>query len=407
MANTILTPTMITREALMLLENSLTFTKQVNRQYSNQFAQSGGKIGSTLNIRVPAQFTVSSGPSLSTQDFTETQVPLVVNQQKHIDVVFSSVELTLSIQDFSKRVLAPQIAQLANQIDQDGLALYKNVYNSVGTPGTANTTLSTFLQAGVLLDNNGAPRDVDARAIVLGPQGQADAVNGLSAFLNDQDTVGKQYKNGTMGRAAGFKWSMDQNVNAQTVGPLGGTPAVNGAAQTGSSLVTNGWTASAAARLNAGDVFTIAGVFSVNPLSKFSTGKLQQFVVNSNVSSDGSGNATISISPAIITSGATQTVTGSPASGALITVVGAANSVTPVGLAFHESAFTFASVDLQDVSNFGAWGARVSDDQLGVSMRVARQYNISADTIPMRVDILYGWLAVRPQLACRIVGSNT
>lgn len=407
MANTILTPTMITREALMLLENSLTFTKQVNRQYSNQFAQSGGKIGNSVNIRVPAQYSVSSGPALATQNFTETQVPLTINQQKHVDVSFSSQELTLSLQDFSKRVLAPQIVQLANQIDQDGLAQYVNVYNSVGTPGTANSTLAPYLNAGVYLDNNSTPRDITKRNIVLSPQGQADAISGFSSYFNDQETVGKQYINGTMGRALGFKWSMDQNVNSQTVGPLGGTPLVNGAGQTGSSLVTNGWTAAAASRLNLGDIFTVAGVYSVNPLSKFSTGKLQQFVVTAQTSSDGSGNATIPVSPAIVTSGAAQNVTGSPAAGAALTVVGAAGSITPQGLAFHEDAFTFACVDLEDVSKYGAWGARVSDDQLGVSMRIARQYAIGSDTVPCRIDVLYGWQTVRAQMACRIQGSNT
>jgi len=398
---------MITREALMLLENSLTFTKQVNRQYSDEFAKTGGKIGNTLNIRVPAQYTVNSGPNLSVENFTETQVPLVVNQQKHIDVQFSSQELTLSIQDFSERVLAPQIVQLANQIDSDGLAQYVNVYNSVGTPGTANTTTAAYLQAGVLLDINATPRDITKRNMVLHPQGQADAISGFSTFFNDQTEVGKQYINGTMGRALGFKWSMDQNVNSQTVGPLGGSPVVNGANQTGSSLVTNGWTASAAVRLNQGDIFTIAGVYSVNPLNKFSTGKLQQFVVTAQTSSDGSGNATIPISPAIVTSGAAQNVTASPANSAALTVVGAANSTTPQSLAFHRDAFTLATVDLEDVSKYGAWGAVVSDKQLGVSMRVARQYAISTDTIPMRIDVLYGWLTTRPQMACRVQGSNS
>lgn len=397
---------MITREALMLLENSLTFTKYVNRQYSDQFAQSGAKIGATLNVRVPPQYSVSKGQNLSTQDFVETEVPLTVNQQAHIDVTFSSQELTLSIQDFAKRVLAPQIVQLANQIDQDGLALYSDVYNSVGTPGTANTTLAPFLGAGVLLDNNATPRD-GQRNIVLHAQGQADAISGFSTLLNPAKSIGEQYTNGTMGTALGFKWSMDQNCNAQTVGPLGGTPLVNGASQSGSSLVTDGWTASAAVRLNKGDIFTIAGVYAVNPLNKFSTGKLQQFVVTAQTSSDGSGNLTAPISPAIVASGSTQNVTNTPADNSAITVVGAANSITPQSLAFHSGAFTFASVDLEDVSKYGAWGARVSDKQLGISMRIARQYAISTDTIPCRIDVLYGWKTIRPQMACRIQGSNS
>lgn len=408
MANTILTPQMITREALMLLENSLTFTKQINRQYNDQFAQSGAKIGATVNIRVPAQFTVSSGPSLAIQNFTETQVPLTVNQQKHIDVSFSSQELTLSIQDFSDRVLAPQIAQLANQVDMDCLSLYSSVYNSIGVPGTANNTVAPFLQAGVALDNTATPRDITKRNIVLSPQGQADAVGGFQSYFNDQDTIAKQYMNGTMGRALGFKWSMDQNVAAMTVGVLGGTPLVNGAAQVGASLITNGWTAAALQRLNGVETFTLAGVYSVNPLSKFSTGKLQSFAVTAVGSSDGAGNMTISISPAIVTSGATQNVTASPATATPLTFTsGPANSVTPVGLAFHKDAFTLACVDLEDVSAYGAWGARISDKQLGVSMRIARQYAIGSDTVPCRIDILYGMLATRPQMACRLYGSNT
>jgi hypothetical protein len=398
---------MITREAMMLLENNLTFTKFVNRQYDDKFAQEGAKIGATVNIRVPAQFAVSSGPNLSPQDFTETQVPLTINQQKHVDVSFSSAELTLSIQDFSERVLAPQIVALANQIDADGLALYKDVYNYVGTPGTPNTTLATYLAAGVALDNTSTPRDIMRRNIVLSPQGQADAVGGFNNYFNDQKTIGDQYLNGTMGRAVGFKWSMDQNVASDTVGPLGGTPVVNGATQTGSSLVTNGWTAAALTRVLQGNAFTLTNTYAVNLLSKNTTGKLQQFTATASGASDASGNMTLQISPAIVTSGATQNVTNSPANGAALTFVGTANSSTPVGLAFHRDAFTLACVDLEDVSKYGAWGARVSDKQLGISMRIARQYAIGTDTVPCRIDVLYGWKTIRPQMACRIYGSNT
>jgi len=391
----------------MLLENSLTFTKQVTRKYDNLYAQSGAKVGATVNLRLPAQFTVSNGPNLAVQDYTETFYPLTINQQKHIDVSFSSLELTLSIQDFSERVLAPQIAQLANQIDMDGLAQYTNVYNSVGVMGTPNTTLAPFLAAGVALDNTATPRDIDKRNIVLSAQGQADIVGGSPlTYFNDQDTLAKQYKNGTMGRAIGFKWSMDQNVGTMINGPMGGTPAVNGASQVGASLITNAWTAAAASRLLGGESFTLPLVYAVNPLSKVSTGKLQQFRAAA-VSSDGAGNATLTISPPIVTTGAAQNVSNSPASGAVLTFVGAANVQCPVGLAFHSQAFAFVSVDLEDVSRYGAWGARVSDDQLGISMRVARQYAIGTDTVPCRIDVAYGWGTPRPQMAARIYGSNT
>jgi hypothetical protein len=203
-ANTILTPSMITREALMVLENNLTFTKFVNRQYEDQFAKSGAKIGTTLNIRKPAQYTVSSGPNLAVQDFVETSVPLTVNQQKHVDITFSSNELTMSIQDFSERVLAPAVATLANQIDLDGLSLYKQVYNSVGTPGTIPNSLTPYALAGALLDKTATPRDGN-RSLVIGPDAQATIVPALAGLYNPTDEIGKQYKTGTMGQALGFK----------------------------------------------------------------------------------------------------------------------------------------------------------------------------------------------------------
>lgn len=392
----------------MLLENSLTFTKQVTRKYDDRFAVSGAKIGATLNLRIPPVFAVSSGPNLSVQNYTETQFPLTISQQKHIDVSFSSAELTLSIQDFSERVLAPQIAQLANQIDADGLAQFTNVYKSVGVPGTANTTFAPFLAAGVALDNTSTPRDGN-RAIVLSPQGQADAVGGqFATSFNDQDTVSKQYLNGTMGKALGFKWSMDQNVAPLTEGPLGGTPVINGAGQTGATLTVNGWTAAAASRLLGGETFTLPLVYEINPMNKFNTGKLLSFTVTGPVSSDGTGASTIPISPAIVTSGTGQNASASPANGAGLTFTsGAANVVTPVGLAFHKQAFAFASVDLEDVSKYGAWGARVKDDQLGISMRCVRQYAIGTDSVPCRLDVLYGWATPRPQMAVRVYGSNT
>jgi hypothetical protein len=293
---------------MMILENNLTFTKYVRRAYDNKFAQSGAKIGATYNLRLPPVFSVTSGPNLAVQNYTETSFPINVNQQLHVDVSFSSAELTLSIQDFSERVLAPQIVQLANAIDAAGLAQYTNVYKAVGVPGTPNTTFAPFLAAGVALDNSGTPRDGN-RAIVLSPQGQADAVGGqFTTVFNDQDTVGKQYLNGTMGRALGFKWSMDQNVQNVVAGPMGGTPAVNGANQTGSNLVTNGWTAAAASRLLGGETFTLTNVFEWNQIKGGSTGKLQSFTVTGPVSSDGAGNATIPISPSIVTTGTGQTV---------------------------------------------------------------------------------------------------
>ena len=205
-----------------------------------------------------------------------------------------------------------------------------------------------------------------------------------------------------MGTAVGFEWYMDQNVNTHTVGPLGGTPLVNGSTATGATtLVTDGWTASAAARLKKGDIFTIAGVNHVNPQSRQSTGTLQQFVVTADVSSDGSGNLTAAISPAIKTTTAFQTVDALPADNAAITVLGAASTQSPTGLAHHKDAFTLAMADLP-LPKGTDMAARVSDDQLGMSIRLVRDYDITNDKFPCRLDVLYGWATLRPELACRI-----
>jgi hypothetical protein len=402
MANTILTIDMITREALRILENNLTFTKQCNREYDDQFGVTGAKIGDTLRIRKPARYTVRSGTTLSVQDQTETSTSLVLNSQKGVDISFTSKELTLNLDDFSKRVLAPAVAALANQIDRDGLALYLDIFNAVGTPGTTPASLLIYLQAGEKLDHEATPRDMD-RAVVINPGAQVTIVDALKALFHSSTEIERQYEQGTMGLAAGFKWSMDQNIVTHTVGPLGGTPLVNGASQAGSSLVTDGWTAAAAARLNRGDVFTIAGVNAVNPQHRQSTGQLRQFVVTANVSSDGAGNATIPIYPAITTSGAFQTVTASPADNAALTVLGAAGTLSPQNIAFHKEAFVLGCADLVMPGGVDM-ASRVSSRALGLSIRMVRAYDINNDAFPCRLDVLYGWKAVYPELACRIAG---
>jgi hypothetical protein len=196
---------------------------------------------------------------------------------------------------------------------------------------------------------------------------------------------------------------MAQNVASLTAGQRGGTPLVNGASQTGASLVTNGWTAAAANRVKKGDVFTIAGVFAVNPITKESTGSLQQFVATADAASDGSGNATIAISPSIVTSGSTKTVTGSPAAGAALTFVGAASAVSVNNILMHKNAFTLGCADLE-LPQGVHFAAVASDKESGISIRVIRQYDIANDKFPCRLDVLYGWKAVRPEWACRILG---
>jgi hypothetical protein len=409
MSNQILTISMITREALRILVNNLAFTRGVNRNYDDQFAVAGAKIGDTINIRKPTRYIGRSGQAIQIEDQTETSVPLQLNTQFGVDIVFSSKDLLLSMDDFSKRFVQPAVATVANRIDSDGLTLAKNsTYNAVGTPGTVPSALLTYLNAGVKMDYEAAPKD-NERFIALDPLAQATIVDGLKGLFQESDAIAEQYNSGNMGRAAGFNWSMDQNVPLHTIGAQGGTPLVDGASQTGSTLVTKGWTAAAANRLKKGDVFTIAGVYAVNPQNRTSTGQLRQFVVTSDFASDGSGNGSVSISPAINPPGVSQqltqyqTVDSSPADGAAITVMGTASSTSRENIAYHRDAFVLGCADMQ-LPRGVDMAARVSDPDTGLSIRMVRAYDINMDRFPCRLDILYGWASLYPELACRIRG---
>lgn len=399
-ANTYLTISMITKESLRILENSLAFSRCVNRKYDDKFGVEGAKIGTVLNVRKPPKYVGRTGAAVSIEDATETQVPVTLSTQFGVDIEFPTADLKLSINNFSDLYLKPAVARIANKIDQDGMALYNQIYQQVGTPGTTPNALLTYLLAGVALDNSAAPQD-EQRYMVINPLMQAYIVDGLKGLFNATDAIAKQYRRGRMGSAAGWDWYMDQNVASHTVGPLGGTPLVNGAAQVGASLITDGWTAAAASRLKKGDIFTIANVFSVNPQSYLSTGQLQQFVVTADVSSDGAGNATIPISPSITVGTSQATVNASPADNAALTIVGAANTVTPQGMGFHRDAFVLASADLPVPRGVDMAG-RESDEEVGLSIRFVRQYEVRTDKLVSRLDVLYGWSVLRPELAVRI-----
>lgn len=405
MPNTLLTISMITREALRVLENNLTFTKQINRQYDSKFGVSGAKIGTVLNVRKPPRYAGRTGQPIGIEDSIETSVPVTLDTQFGVDIQFSSAELGLSIDDFSDRFIKPAAATIANKIDFDGLGLYKTVPNQVGAINTIPADLDVYLDAGVALDENMAPRD-GSRAVVISPKMQSKLVFALKGLFQSSDKIADQYESGTMGLTAGFKFSMDQNVRSHTAGPLGGAPTVSGGSQTGSSLLTAGWTAAAASRLKKGDTFTIQNVYAVNGQNRQTSTTLRTFTVTADFSSDASGNGTVSIYPPIYgpATPAQQTVSALAAGGATITVTsGTANQVTnAVGLAFHKDAFTLAMADLPLPGGVDM-AARVSDNQLGISLRAVRQYNISTDMFPMRLECLYGWAPLYPELACRIL----
>jgi P22 coat protein - gene protein 5 len=400
--NAISTISMVTRRALSILRNNLKAASQVSRTYDNQFAQSGAKVGATINIRVPARFVIQNGPAITPQDFIETSTPLTIQWQPVVPVQFTSAERALSLDDYSQRVLEPAIATLANDLDRKVLELYSQVWNSVVVDTTsADSLFNSDMAAGALLDENAAPRD-RFRSIVVGPRPQASAVSAFKGLFQSAEQIANQYETGNMGLMGGFRWSMDQNVVAHLTGPRGGVPVVNNNNQTGSQLITDGWTAAAALRVRKGDVFTIAGVYSVNPQSKQSTGTLQQFTATANASSDISGNATISIQPAITLSpNPYQTVDASPVDGAPLTFLGTANTQYSQGLAFHRDAFAMATVDL-DLPTQSAEASRASDDQLGVSLRITRQWASLSDQWITRVECLHGESVPRPEWAVRL-----
>lgn len=407
MANTLITPTMVTREIGLILENNLVAAKHVDRVYEDRFASSGGKIGATLGMRLAAMHTVNTGAALSINDYTDRQMVLTVDTQAHCDTNFTSNELTLSMEDFSDRVLRTKIAKLANYVDQTILGRYWEFGNQVGTPGTTPATAAAILAAGQVLNEESAPRD-DMRAMLLGPAAEAGIVDGLKGLFHSTTEVDKQYRTGNMGTAFGFKFSMDQNIPMHTVGALGGTPLVNGAAQvtTGwaetQNLVTDGWSNSITGLLKKGDVFTIANVFAVNPMSKQTTKTLRKFSVTADVNSNGSGQATLVITPAIISSGPFQNVDAAPADNAAITVIGTAATAYPINMALHRDAICLATVDLEDVSQYGAWGGRRV--YKNIAFRLARQFRIGTDDVPCRVDVLFGVKRKYNELGCRLIG---
>lgn len=389
-SNALLTPSIITKETLPNLENNLVAAGKVNRQFENQFV----KIGSSLTVRKPNQFVVTNGPGLSIQDIAEPSTSITISYQQHVDFQFNSQELTLTIEEFSERYLKPAAIQLANSLDQTVLALTPQVFNEVGTPGTIPNSFASIAAVGQRMDEGAVPQD--GRCLILNPAAYWAMATGLVGYY--VQSVSEPAFKGFLANIANFNIYMDQNVYTQTVGAYAGTPVVNGAGQTGSSLVTSGWTGSITGLLNVGDVFTIAGVFAVNPRSKVSTQQLQNFVVTATANSSG-GAATLSIYPAIVTSGAYQTVSNSPANNAAITVKGTASTQYAQNIAFTKDCFGLVCVPLELPEGVDF---KARETFKNISMRIIRAYDINNDVFPTRMDILYGTACYYPELGVRL-----
>jgi hypothetical protein len=395
---------MITRKALEILENNLVISRNVNRQYDDSFAVEGAKIGSTLRIRLPDRALVTDGAALQVQDDNEQFTTLTVASQKHIGVNFTSAELTMQLDDFAERVLKPRVSQLAASVDADVANAYKSIFQSVGTPGTVPATSLVLLQAQQKLNESAA--GMAPRYATVNPAANAGLVEGMKGLFNPVDTVSRQFKNGMMGQGVlGLdEINMSQSIVQHTTGSrsTSDTILVNGAVSTQGATTINLDGGTASATIAVGDVFTIAGVFAVNPQTRQSTGSLQQFVCTATATASSGAWTNVAISPPIFTSAnALATVDSFPADNAVVTFVGSASTQYPQNLVYHKDAITLATADLLLPQGVDMASRQVHN---GISLRVVRQYDINNDRMPCRIDVLYGFSTIRPPMACRIWG---
>lgn len=403
MANTLLTINMITREAVRLWKNSNAFVQNIDMQYDDSFAQTGAKIGTALRIRLPNDFTLRTGAGASVQDTSEQSTTMVLATQQGVDLSFSSVDRTMSLDDFSKRILAPAVNVIAGGVATTIMAGSEGgVCNYVANVDAGNNVLGptaqTFLNANANLNRNSAP--LGNRKVVNTPDTEAKIVGALAGLFNPQPELSRQYRTGTMQQALGFDWFMDQTTIAHTVGTYNGAATVAGAGQTGTAIVTTAITGT----FTQGDFITFAGVNQVNRITKTTTGVLRQFAVTAAVAT---GATSIPIYPAMIPAVAGtqvqyQTVTASPANGAAMLLVTNLSATFRKNLAYAPEAITMATADLELPGGVHEAHREAFD---GISMRMVTAYNITTDQFITRLDVLYGFLYVRPEWIVAIADS--
>ena len=405
MANSLLTIDMISRKSLEILENNLVITRNVNRQYDDSFAVEGAKIGSTLRIRLPDRALVTDGAALQVQDDNEQYTTLTVSSQKHIGINFTSAELTMQLDDFAERVLKPRISQLASSVDADVANSYNQVFSSVGTPGVTPATALVLLQAHQKLNEFASP--MMPRYATVNPAANAALVDGLKGLFNPTDTISRQFKNGMMGEGVlGFEEvNMSQSIKNLTTGTrtaTANTLQVQATVSTQGASTISIKSGSGSATIKKGEVFTVAGVYAVNPQTRESTGSLQQFTVLADATASSGTWTDVQVSPAMYTADqALASIDAFPQVNAYINFLGAASTTYAQNLVYHKDAIAFATADLLLPQGVDMASRAVHN---GISLRVVRQYDINNDRMPCRVDVLYGYNTIRPQMACRIWG---
>lgn len=394
MANAILTSTAVTREALRILHQKLNFIGNIDRQYDSKFAIEGAKIGETLTIRLPNEYTVRTGKAIQIQDIDEQSVVLTMATQKGVDVEFSSKDLTLDIDDFGSRILEPMMTVLAANIEADALTMFRDVFNQVNNVGSAATFRTILNGRKILVDNLAGATNLK---INLDTQTNVDMVDVLKGLFQDSASISKQYLEGMLGRTAGFEFFENTLMPRHTTGTDDGTGdyLTDGAGQTGKTLVID----TGAGTMTVGDVFTVAGVNRVHPESKQDTGNLQQFVVTTAV---GVSATSIAFEPEIIPTGARQNVSNAAADGQALTKVGGASVTHDISLGYAKDAFTFVTADLRMPRGLDFAAREVMD---GISMRILTDFDITNDEFPTRIDVLYGFKTTRAQLAVRYANN--
>lgn len=413
--NSVVTPAWTLRKVGTRLNNSLRFVGQISKSYNSEFKQGGTKVGATVNARLPQRYVVNTGAAFVPQPITDNVVPITITDQANVGLQFDTFTLTLQVEDYKSRYIDPAAEAMAAHVDYQGMARsYKGVYQTVGTPGVPPGSTGTlpqaasnvYMGASTKLSNIGVS---GRRWGVISPDMHQYLVAAFQAVFHPAGDITKQYKTGQVaGEALGAQaWYMDQSTPTHTVGALGGTPLLNmtSVSEGATSLVTDGWTAAAANRLKEGDVIQVAGCYAVNPHTRQSTRQLQDFVVTADADSDGSGNLTVSVQPPLRSTGQWQTVSAMPANNAAITIFGHASSYASVqtaqGLLATEEAFAMVTADLE--KPMGVWASeRISNKAIGVALRFVKDYNIMTDLSPARLDMIFGFKTVRPEMACRI-----
>ena len=402
MANSLLTIDMITREAARVLANSLVLSNSVNRQYDKSFAKSGAKIGTTLRVRLPDRSLVTDGAALQVQDESQQYTTINASTQKHIGLAFSQAERTMSLDDYSENIIKPRVSQLAASVDADLANIYRYFGQSVGTAGTTPATSAVLLAGQQKLNEMAAP--MDGRSVIVNPAANAALVEGMKGFFNPSGTISSQFKSGNMGKGVlGFdNIAMTQSIANHTTGSRlsGAVVATTIAAQGATSLViTTSGAASQTVKL--GDVFTVSGVYAVNPQTRQSTGSLYQFVVLADATA-ATNTLTVTV-PAMYTSAhALAHIDAFPvATTGAVTWMGGASTAYPQNLIHQKDAFTLVTADLELPDGVDS-ASRVVHD--GISIAVVKDFDVINYRTICRLDVLYGYACLRPELAVRLWG---